>query len=173
MKKEIKAKELTDPEIEDLDLEMDSIPDAQAADTDNDNESDDIEDVDMDSVPPSEEKAAGSGRQPHIQLGLHLILLAVILFIGGFSVYRLVKWNQGTKLEKIDPNEDTSEFDIETNDMIIPMDSSRLKGHEDDGVTTILCLGNNPFADDRSGDGLASLIAGKTNSTVYLSLIHI
>ncbi|MEI3211139.1 MAG: hypothetical protein V8S42_01635 [Lachnospiraceae bacterium] len=41
------------------------------------------------------------------------------------------------------------------------------KCHEDDGVTTILCLGNNPFADDRSGDGLASLIAGKTNSTVY------
>lgn len=78
-----------------------------------------------------------------------------------------MKWNQGTKLEKIDPNEDTSEFDIETNDMIIPMDSSRLEGHEDDGVTTILCLGNNPFADDRSGDGLASLIAGKTNSTVY------
>ena len=115
MKKEIKAQELPDPEIEDLDLEMDSIPDAQAddddtdndasdnedrspSDTDNDNESDDIEDVDMDSVPPSEEKAAGSGRQPHIQLGLHLILLAVILFIGGFSVYRLVKWNQGTNL---------------------------------------------------------------------------
>lgn len=184
MKKEIKAQELPDPEIEDLDLEMDSIPDAQAddddtdndasdnedrspSDTDNDNESDDIEDVDMDSVPPSGEKADGSGRQPHIQLGLHLILLAVILFIGGFSVYRLVKWNQGTKLEKIDPNEDTSEFDIETNDMIIPMDSSRLEGHEDDGVTTILCLGNNPFADDRSGDGLASLIAAKTNSAVY------
>ena len=30
MKKEIKAQELPDPEIEDLDLEMDSIPDAQA-----------------------------------------------------------------------------------------------------------------------------------------------
>lgn len=155
MKKEIKAQELTDPEIEDLDLEMDSIPDAKA------------DDDDMDSAPSSEKSAAVSGRRPHIQLSLHLLLLAVILFIGGFSVYRLVKWNQGTKLEKIDPNEDTSEFDIEVNDMIIPMDSSRLEGHEDDGVTTILCLGNNPFADNRSGDGLASLIAGKTNSTVY------
>lgn len=155
MKKEIKTQELTDPEIEDLDLEMDSIPDAKA------------DDDDMDSAPSSEKSAAVSGRCPHIQLSLHLLLLAVILFIGGFSVYRLVKWNQGTKLEKIDPNEDTSEFDIEVNDMIIPMDSSRLEGHEDDGVTTILCLGNNPFADNRSGDGLASLIAGKTNSTVY------
>ena len=155
MKKEIKAQELTDPEIEDLDLEIDSIPDAEA------------DDDDMDSAPSSEKSAAVSGRRPHIQLSLHLLLLAIILFIGGFSVYRLVKWNQGTKLEKIDPNEDTSEFDIEVNDMIIPMDSSRLEGHEDDGVTTILCLGNNPFADDRSGDGLASLIAGKTNSTVY------
>ena len=183
MKKEIKDQKLTDPEIEDLDLEMDSIPDDQDDDDDTDTSDDaeasdgindtdenkdgDLEDIDMDGIPSSGKKAAGSGRQPHIQLGLHLILLAVILFIGGFSVYRLVKWNQGTKLEKVDPNEDTSEFDIEINDMIIPIDSSRLEGHEDDGVTTILCLGNNPFADDRSGDGLASLIAGKTNSTVY------
>ncbi len=54
MKKEIKAQELTDPEIEDLDLEIDSIPDAEA------------DDDDMDSAPSSEKSAAVSGRRPHI-----------------------------------------------------------------------------------------------------------
>ena len=47
------------------------------------------------------------------------------------------------------------------------MDSSLFEGREDDGVTTILCLGNNPFTDDRSSTGLSSLIAAKTDSVIY------
>lgn len=106
-------------------------------------------------------KKAGS------QIILHLILLAAILLIAIISVYRLYKWNQGTPLDTDTDDIDTSQFDIETLDMIIPMDASLLEGREDDGVTTILCLGNNPFADDRDSTGLAAQIASKTNSTVY------
>ena len=51
--------------------------------------------------------------------------------------------------------------------MILPMDSARLEGREDDGVTTILCLGNNPFSDDRDKTGLAAQIADKTGAVVY------
>ena len=47
------------------------------------------------------------------------------------------------------------------------MDASLLEGREDDGETTILCLGNNPFADDHGNTGLAAMIASKTNATVY------
>lgn len=86
------------------------------------------------------------------------------------AVYRLVRWNKGVDinelnadLEEIDP----SEFDVETLDMIIPMDASALEGREDDGVTTILCLGNNPFTDERGDNGLCSLIEKKTDSVVY------
>lgn len=102
-----------------------------------------------------------------LKINFHIILILAIVLIAGFSVYRLLRWNQGTKLSSDDFQSDTSEFDIETLDMIIPLDSSRLEGHEDDGVTTILCLGNNPFSDDRGDTGLAAQIASKTGAVVY------
>ena len=101
------------------------------------------------------------------KINLHIIFIVAILLIAALSVYRLVRWNQGTTIEESDVEVDPSAFDVETLDMIIPMDSSRLEGREDDGVTTILCLGNNAFADERGEKGLASLIAEKTNSVVY------
>ena len=101
------------------------------------------------------------------QVVIHLILVAAILLIAGIAVFRLAKWNQGTQLDTDTEDIDTSQFDIETLDMILPMDAARLEGHADDGVTTILCLGNNPFADDRSENGLAARIASKTGATVY------
>lgn len=101
------------------------------------------------------------------RVNLHIILIAAILLIAVVSFYRLYRWNQGVPLDTDTENVDTSQFDVEALDMIIPMDSSLLEGHEDDGVTTILCLGNNSFTDDRSDTGLASLIAAKTDSVVY------
>lgn len=113
------------------------------------------------------EPASGKNNDRKFRINLHVILILAIVLIAGISVYRLVKWNQGTRLSDDDMDVDASEFDIETLDMIIPMDSSRLEGHEDDGVTTILCLGNNPFSDDRSEAGLAAKIGEKTNAVVY------
>ncbi len=101
------------------------------------------------------------------QVIVHIILLAAIILIAAVSVYRLHRWNQGTPLDTDTDDIDTSQFDIETLDMIIPMDSSLLEGREDDGVTTILCLGNNPFSDDRSDTGLAAQIAARTDAVVY------
>lgn len=101
------------------------------------------------------------------RINLHIILIAAILLIAVVSVYRLYRWNKGVPLDTDTEDIDSSQFDVEPLDMILPMDSSLLEGHEDDGVTTVLCLGNNPFTDDRSSTGLASLIATKTDSVVY------
>lgn len=100
---------------------------------------------------------------------VHICLWVAIAAVIGIAVIMLVRWNKGTDsnreadIEQVDP----SEFDIETLDMIIPMDSARMNGHDEDGELNILCLGNNPFTDDRSETGLASLIAQKTGATVY------
>lgn len=100
---------------------------------------------------------------------VHIVLICAILIIAGIAAYRLYLWNTGvtsdreSDIEQVDPEE----FDIETLDMIIPLDSSRLEGHEEDGELKILCIGNNPFADDKSSKGLAGLIAEKTGATVY------
>lgn len=115
-------------------------------------------------ITPSSEQDTPKSR-PH--LNLHIVFIVAILLIAIISVYRLYKWNQGTPEDPDTENVDTSQFDIEALDMIIPMDSALLEAHGDDGETTILCLGNNPFSDDRGDTGLASQIAQKTNSTVY------
>lgn len=98
---------------------------------------------------------------------VQLVLIGLIVIIIGIAAYRLIRWNQGAynkedSIEQIDP----SEFDVEVLDMIIPMESNRFDGHEDDGELTILCIGNNPFTDDRSSKGLANLIGEKTGATV-------
>lgn len=114
-----------------------------------------------DSIP----EGNGTSKLP-FRINFHIVLIIAILIIAVTSVYRLVKWNQGTILED-NTDVDTSQFDIEALDMIIPMDTSLLEGREDDGQTTILCFGNNPFSDDRSDSGLAAQIAQKTDAIVY------
>lgn len=115
----------------------------------------------------NDQQKSPAPKKTSLQIVLHIVLLAAIILIAVVSVYRLYRWNQGTPLDIDADDFDASQFDIETLDMIIPMDSSLLEGREDDGVTTILCLGNNPFADDRDSTGLAAQIAAKTDSVVY------
>ncbi|MBQ9989628.1 MAG: hypothetical protein IJP31_01600 [Lachnospiraceae bacterium] len=96
----------------------------------------------------------------------HLIFFIVILVLFLFAAVRLWIWNMGEE-SQYDPNEDTSQFDIETMDHIQPMSSSRLEGHVDDGVTTLLCLGNSPFADNKGEGGLAQALAAQVDGVAY------
>lgn len=109
-------------------------------------------------IPPKEQK--------HFHVSIHLVLLAAIVLIIGFSAYRLYKWNKGVPSD-YDPNYQTTDFDTEAMDNIIPLAPDKLEGHEDDGVTTILCLGDDPFSLNRGDNGLSELIAAKTGATVY------
>ena len=110
-------------------------------------------------IPPKKEKK-------QFRLNIHLILLAVIILIAGFSAYRLYKWNKGVPSD-YDPDFQTTDFDIEAMDNIIPLAPDKLEGHEDDGATTILCLGDDPFSLNQGEGGLAEQIAAKTGATVY------
>lgn len=99
-------------------------------------------------------------------INIHVILLCAIVLIVGFSAYKLYRWNKGVPSD-YDPNYQTNDFDIEAIDFIIPLAPDKLEGHEDDGVTTILCLGDDPFSLNRGEGGLAEQIAAKTGATVY------
>ena len=99
-------------------------------------------------------------------INIHLILLTAIVLIAGFSAYRLYKWNKGVPSD-YDPNYQTTDFDTEAMDNIIPLAPDKLEGHEDDGVTTILCLGDDPFSLNQGPGGLAEQIAARTGATVY------
>ena len=105
-------------------------------------------------------------KEKQFRLNIHLILLAVIVLIVIFCAVKLYIWNKGVPSD-YDPNRQTTDFDTEAMDYIIPLAPDKLEGREDDGVTTILCLGDDPFSLDQGSGGLAEQIAAKTGATVY------
>ncbi len=105
-------------------------------------------------------------QEKQFRLNIHLILLAVIVLIIIFCADKLYIWNKGVPSD-YDPNRQTTDFDTEAMDYIIPLAPDKLEGREDDGVTTILCLGDDPFSLDQGSGGLAEQIAAKTGATVY------
>ncbi|MCM1297566.1 MAG: SGNH/GDSL hydrolase family protein [Muribaculaceae bacterium] len=99
-------------------------------------------------------------------VNIHIIFLCAIVLIAGFCAYRLYRWNKGVPSD-YDPDYQTDAFDIEVMDSIIPLAPDKLEGREDDGVTTILCLGDDPFSLNQGENGLAEQIAAKADATVY------
>ena len=97
---------------------------------------------------------------------IHLIFFAVVIVLFIFAIAKFLIWNKG-EASGYDPNEVTTEFDVETMDHIQPMETSRLEGAADDGVTTLLCLGNAPFADNKGEGGLAQALAEQVNGVAY------
>ena len=124
---------------------------------------------DMEKNTSVSDKAAkdNADEKPKFRINLHVVLLSAILIIAVVCAYKLYKWNKGVPSD-YDPNYQTTDFDIEVLDSIIPLAPEKLEGHEDDGVTTILCLGNDPFALGKGeSGGLAEQIAAKSGATVY------
>lgn len=95
----------------------------------------------------------------------HIIFFAVVACLFVFAIVRLAIWNKGVE-SGYDPTEDTSEFDTEPLDYIQPLNSEQLKDKPDDGVTTIFCFGNSPFADNGADNKLAKAIGQRFNATV-------
>lgn len=94
------------------------------------------------------------------------IVLALIAVIIAVTAFKIIKWNRGQESD-YDPTADTSEFDTETEDYRMYLDSRLTEGREDDGVTTILNIGNAPFARERGKDSVSSQLAELMDATVY------
>ncbi len=112
------------------------------------------------------ENGAKTKKKGSFLVNIQFILLGAIVLVIGFSVFRLYKWNKGTPSD-YDPNYQTTDFDIEVMDNLIPLAPDKREGYVDDGVTTILCLGDDPFSLELGENGLAAQIAKKTGATVY------
>lgn len=93
------------------------------------------------------------------------VILAIALAIIGFVVVKVALWNRG-KDSDYNPNEDTTEFDVEPSDYIQPLSAEQLAGKTDDGVMTILTIGNSPFADNYENNNLAAAIGEIYDATV-------
>ncbi|MDR2889516.1 MAG: hypothetical protein LBV33_06730 [Lachnospiraceae bacterium] len=106
-------------------------------------------------------------KEKKIKINLHLVVLAIIVIVFGTAIFILVRWDKGVESD-YDPSVVTTEFDVEEMDMLIPLEPAIMAEREqlDDGINTILCLGNNPFTDELGANGLAAQIAEKTGAEV-------
>lgn len=129
-------------------------------------EKDILQDTDAEDMTDLVDEKDGSEKKGGFHINLNLILLAAIVLVIGFSAYRLYRWNKGTPPEDI-PDAAETDFDIEVLDNLIPLAPDKREGYVDDGVTTILCLGDDPFSLELGENGLAQQIAKKTGATVY------
>lgn len=100
-------------------------------------------------------------------INIHMILITLIVIIFGISAFRLYQWNKGERIE-IDPEADTSQFDVEALDSIMPLPLSKQEGHTYDDELSILFLGNEMVAalPDKE-ESVPNQVAAMTGATVY------
>lgn len=100
-------------------------------------------------------------------INMHTLLLLIFLILIGGTIYRISTWGERVDLDEINSvhHEDT----LDVLDLILPvMDENGNILSTSTEVSTIVCFGNAPFADDRdSKDNLANMIAERTGATVY------
>ncbi|AOZ95556.1 SGNH/GDSL hydrolase family protein [Butyrivibrio hungatei] len=89
---------------------------------------------------------------------VHITAISVIALVLIFSIYKLVRWNMGTaKTEGV-----TGEsYEVEVLDQIFLLPDEKKAGHEDDGVETILFLGNDAITYDVGDTGVVKQIGSK------------
>lgn len=138
---------------------------------DRDSKSYDAEPYDEDSEDYDEDFDDEPGRRKRIDLAnlpwwVHAAILGTIALIIGASAWALYRWNTGEKIT-FTKTDDMSQYETERLDNVFYLTSEDLEGHVDDGVNTILCLGNDAFTYNSGDKGLASRIAALTDSTVY------
>ena len=102
-------------------------------------------------------------RALHIHIALS-VLIVVILAVG---IFKLIRWNRGVE-SGYDPNATNTGFDTETEDFRVAVTSEMRKQQVDDGVTSILLLGNGTLASARGeADGIDTRLEELTGGKVY------
>ena len=99
----------------------------------------------------------------------HLILLFMIILFIGLVVYKFFNFGNRITQEDIDKIPTPEDAEIQSYDYFIPNlieDDGTFP--KDDGVTTVVCFGNAPFADDRNEKtNICNLFAQSYGATVY------
>lgn len=97
---------------------------------------------------------------------IHIILLSIIVLLFSSSFIKLYLWDKSSAdISAEDSNND--EFDTETEDFYVTVDPARIENHPDDGVTSILMLGDGSLADYTDSTGIPALVSDAANATVY------
>lgn len=97
---------------------------------------------------------------------IHIILLSAIALLFAASFIKLYLWDKSSADV---PIEDfyTEDFDTETEDFYVTVDPTRIEEYEDDGMTTIVMLGDSSLNDYADESGVPTLVRKATDATIY------
>ena len=96
-----------------------------------------------------------------VPVWVHGIALAVIALVVVFTAYKLIRWNAGTaKTEGVVEGD----FSVEVQDQVFLLPDDKKALHEDDGVETILFLGNDILTYYSDENGFVEKVAAKTGA---------
>lgn len=102
----------------------------------------------------------------NVKINPHLIIWIIIGIVLIVSIVKIIIWNIGTKSD-YDPNNITDDYNTEALDVTYKVNTSKIEGFTDDGITTVLMLGNNPISDRTDENGIPALVAASTQADVY------
>ncbi len=98
---------------------------------------------------------------------IHIALVVLIVFILAVGIFKLVRWNRGAESD-YDPTATDTGFDTETEDFPVAVTSEMREKQVDDGVTSILLLGNGTLASAKGeADGIDTRLEELTGGKVY------
>lgn len=105
-------------------------------------------------------------RQGSLPWWVHVIVLAAIAVVIGIAAFRLMVWNRGHEVDVSDIDE--AEYDVEVSDNIFLLSSEDLAGKKEDGVQTVLFLGDDllTFRLSEEEESLAQLIGDRLDAEV-------
>lgn len=97
---------------------------------------------------------------PHVILGS----ISLILLIS--SIFKLNSWNSNT-LDEL-PGDDTAIIsDVQSEDYIVPINLAHLSNWEDDGINTIVMLGNELLTEPNNSTSIPQQLASQLDAVVY------
>lgn len=97
---------------------------------------------------------------------IHIILISIIVLLFSSSFIKLYLWDKSSADIQTEDIKDT-DFDTETEDFYVAVDPARIESHPDDGITTILMLGDSSLDDYADNTGIPTLVRETTDATVY------
>jgi len=127
--------------------------------------------------PPKNGGSSGSGRFGFLSsippTHIHIAFGVFVLLIAAIGIFKLSRWTKSGEYQ-YDPNDTSTEFDTESEDFLIPLNSAMAGLQKDDGVNTILLLGNGALAKTKGQeDGIGMRLESFTGGKVYdASLDH-
>lgn len=103
-----------------------------------------------------------------LQIGFHVTFLVIVIAVILIIVSKFTNFMKGTVLDPNDMTSNKTGAETQPLDYILPLIVEEEYLPADDGETTIVCFGNNPFSDDRNSDtNLCNMIEEMTGATVY------